>query len=140
MFSRILGFTALTLLTLGVGRDHALWDQAQAANAQSKVPYSETQRGMNEVAGKDFAKADAEMNSAYKKLIRSVNQAAQAKLRNSQRHWLKFRDAEAEFRSMTVIGGSAYPMVYAGNRATLTRARTRELNDAYSSFNTEGTM
>jgi uncharacterized protein YecT (DUF1311 family) len=128
----------VTLLAFGVSRDQSLL--GQSANAQNKVPYAETQRGMNEAAGIDFAKADAEMNRAYKKLIGSINPATQAKLRNAQRHWLKFRDAEAEFRSMTVIGGSAYPMVYAGNRATLTRARTRELTDAYSSFHTEGTM
>ena len=126
-FAALTALLTLAALTLGV-------------SAGQTVPAAQTQGGMNAAAGKDFAKADAEMNVAYKKLIASVDAKAQSKLRTSQRLWLKFRDAEAEFRSMKVKGGSVYPMVYDNNKAAITRARTRELNDAYKTFHTEGMM
>jgi len=111
-----------------------------AAGAQDKIPRAETQSGMNEAAGKDYAKADAEMTRAYKKLIAGLEVETQAKLRAAQRQWLKFRDAEAEFRSMKVRGGSIYPMVYARNLTALTQVRTKELTDAYKTFHTEGML
>ena len=102
--------------------------------------FAQTQAGMNEAAGKDFARADAEMNRAYKKLMAGLDTKTRAKLQASQRQWLKFRDAEAEFLSAKVEGGSVYPMVYASHKASLTRARTKALNDADKAFHTEGMM
>ncbi|MBC8103912.1 MAG: DUF1311 domain-containing protein [Cytophagales bacterium] len=127
-------------LALCLGFSFLPGGRTATAQESGKVPFAETQMGMNQAASRDFTRADAAMNRAYGKLMRSLNQKTQTKLRSSQRQWLKFRDAEAEFRSMTVDGGSAYPMVYAGSRARLTEARTKALDDAYKTFNTEGNM
>ncbi len=109
-----------------------------AACAQNKLPFSQTQAGMNETAGKNFARADAEMNQAYKKLIAALKPQSQARLRESQRQWLKFRDAETKFLSSAFEGGSAYPMVFSGHKAGLTRHRTKELTETYKNFSDAG--
>jgi uncharacterized protein YecT (DUF1311 family) len=126
------------LLTLGISVSGLL--SVRKAEAQTKIPYSQTQAGMNETAGKILAKADAEMNQAYKKLMADLDTKSQAKLRESQRQWIKFRDAEAEFLSLKFLGGSAYPMVYAGNKTSLTQQRTKELKDTYKNFHSAGMM
>jgi uncharacterized protein YecT (DUF1311 family) len=126
---------ALLPLALVIGLSSAI-----SVHAQSKIPYSQTQAGMNEAAGKDFAQADAEMNRAYKKLITALKPKQQKNLRESQRQWLKFRDAETKFRSSEFEGGSAYPMVYSGHMAGLTRHRTKELTETHKNFNDAGMM
>ena len=123
---------ALTLLASGLSRASAVYAQA--------VPRAETQAGMNAAAGKDFARADAEMNRAYKKLMAGLDARTRAKLQASQRQWFRFRDTEAASLSMKVEGGSVYPMVYASHRASLTRTRTKALNDADKTFHTEGML
>jgi len=42
---------------------------------------------------------DKELNVAYKKLIAKLPKSNQEKLRQSQKHWLNFRDAEIDFLS-----------------------------------------
>ena len=51
----------------------------------------------------------------------------EATLREAQRAWVAFRDANCRLESFEARGGSMQPMLDAGCRATLTRARTAEL-------------
>jgi uncharacterized protein YecT (DUF1311 family) len=61
------------------------------ANAQSQAE-------MNCQAAKDFEKADTELNRTYAALMAKVPDAeGKRKLKESQRAWLVFRDAEAAF-------------------------------------------
>ena len=70
------------------------------ANAQSQAE-------MNHQAAKDFEKADAELNSAYAALMAKLPDAeGKEKLKESQRAWIAFRDAEAAFAADQVCGGS----------------------------------
>ena len=70
------------------------------ANAQSQAE-------MNHQAAKDFHKADAELNSAYAALMAKLPDAeSKRKLKESQRAWIAFRDAEAAFAADQFRGGS----------------------------------
>jgi len=40
---------------------------------------------------------DKELNSRYKKLIKTLNSSEEAALRQSQRQWIRFRDAELQY-------------------------------------------
>ncbi|MEW6278267.1 MAG: lysozyme inhibitor LprI family protein [Candidatus Eremiobacterota bacterium] len=66
---------------------------------------AQSQQEMNREAAEDFRKADAELL------------------------WIQFRDAEAAARASEMEGGSAYPMLYEGTRARLTRDRTARLKE-----------
>ena len=106
----------------------------------SPVLHAQTQAEMNVKAGSEYKQADATMTTAYKKLMGKVGKKEQARLKKSQIAWLKFRDAEADFLSSKVVGGSIYPMIHATHLKQLTAQRTKQLNDAYTLFTTEGDM
>ncbi len=87
---------------------------------------------MNDCAHQEYVKADAEMNRVYKQLI-SVLAADQAKdqtkLREAQRAWVKYRDANCESESSLNEGRTIYPMVYDICLTSMTEERTKRLKD-----------
>lgn len=97
---------------------------------------AQSQREMNQAAGSKFATADAELNRVYKEILRLYKDkpAFIEKLRVAQRAWIKFRDAELEAlypvgpdESAQYLYGSVFPMCWAVNKESLTRARTSTL-------------
>ncbi len=75
------------------------------ANAQSQAK-------MNRQAAKDFQKVDAKLNSTYAALTAKLPDAeSKRKLKESQRTWIAFRDAEAAFAADQFRGGSAAPVL-----------------------------
>lgn len=105
---------------------------------QNQAVRGQTQQEMNRQAYREFEKADRELNRAYAKLQKGLKDAKmQAKLKAAQRAWIKFRDAESAFWASQMEGGSAYPTLYAGRQANLTKKRTKELNEAYQTIVSE---
>lgn len=98
----------------------------------------QSQGEMTRDAAKDFQKADAEMNAVYNRLARNTDAGGRDALREAQRAWLKFRDADARFRAHKGKGGSIYPMLVSRYLAELTRQRTEELKEAERVLKTEG--
>ena len=91
------------------------------ANAQSQAE-------MNHQAVKDFKKADAELNKTYEALLRKLPDAeGKEKLKQSQRAWLAFRDAEAAFASDQVRGGSMAPTIRYETMTEFTHQRIKQL-------------
>ena len=88
------------------------------------------QSTMNACADQSFKKADAELNTVYKKLQSRKNDDAEAAklLIAAERAWVAFRDAECEFDAADNLGGSIYPMIYSGCLERLTQARIDQLN------------
>lgn len=97
---------------------------------------------MNFCALQSFEKADAALNVAYKSALGDIPEMAteppfDAKswteaLRNSQRAWLAYRDAECkEHVPMHWTGGTGTNADVLGCMETLTEARTKELRDRY---------
>jgi len=90
---------------------------------------------MNACAGDAFHAADRELNQVYQAVLRKQSQDLEfvAKLRESQRAWIAFRDAElnAAFacadQDPRRCWGSMYPMCYLGYKTALTRQRTAQL-------------
>jgi len=69
--------------------------------------HAQTQAAMNAEAWADFKKVDAELNSAYAALMAKLPDAeGKEKLKQSQRAWIAFRDAEAVFAAG---GGTILP-------------------------------
>jgi uncharacterized protein YecT (DUF1311 family) len=60
--------------------------------------HAQTQAAMNAQVRAEFAKADAALNKTYDALLAKLPDAeGKEKLKQSQRAWLAFRDAEAAF-------------------------------------------
>jgi uncharacterized protein YecT (DUF1311 family) len=84
-------------------------------------------------AGADYNAADAELNRVYNQVLKTYSSDHEfiEKLRESQRAWIKFRDAQLEalYPKADKRGeyGSEYPTCAADALAELTVARTKQL-------------
>jgi len=115
----ILGLALLIVPLVALPTSHA--------NAQSQAE-------MNRQAAKDFEKVDAELNSAYAALMAKLPDAeSKQKLKESQRAWLAFRDAEAAFQADGERGGSMARLIYSTTASELTQAHIEALRKQLSS-------
>ena len=99
--------------------------------ALSAAPaFAQNQFEMNREAEASFTKADAELNRVYAKVIATLDDEGRAKLKAAQRAWVAFRDAQADFEmDSEARGGSMAPMIHAGVRASVTKARIAQLKE-----------
>ncbi len=89
---------------------------------------AQTQAEMNLHASRDFDQADGSLNVVYKQLIAKLDDEAQTKLKEAQRAWLEFRDAQARCESdLGARGGTMAPLIYHLTRTALTEARIKDL-------------
>ena len=92
--------------------------------------FAQSQQEMNREAEASFTKADAELNRVYAKVIATLDDESKPELKAAQRAWVAFRDAQATFQmNQEARGGSMAPMIYAGVRASLTKARIAQLKE-----------
>lgn len=102
---------------------------------------------MNFCADKEFAIADEALNAAYRKALKRVPAVAvdemtrfnatswEKALRNSQRAWVAFRDAECrDHVPMFWTGGTGTTVAVLGCMIEKTRARTKELQENYEAL------
>ena len=105
---------------------------AAAQSGQAPDPCSDAQTTveMRDCAGKEYKKADAELNSVYKQLMSKLMDAGhQTALKTAQQAWIKYRDANCEFEAYLNRGGTIYPVVYTGCLSAMTTNRTKELRE-----------
>lgn len=90
--------------------------------------HAQTQAAMNAQARADFARADADLNKTYEALLKRLPDAeSKTKLKESQRAWLVFRDAEAAFAGDQARGGSMAPTIRYATMTELTQQRIKQL-------------
>jgi uncharacterized protein YecT (DUF1311 family) len=128
----------LQLLLAGVALPIFLaFGSARADDAPADCGNAATQMDMNSCSDQDYQAADAELNAQYKKTraaMLEVDKGLDGSLRGAekallagQRAWIDYRDGECEAEGFQARGGSMEPMLVSGCKATLTRARTKEL-------------
>lgn len=90
--------------------------------------HAQTQASMNAQARTEFVQSDAELNKTYEALLTKLPDAAsKQKLKESQRAWLAFRDAEAAFAADQARGGSMAPTIRYETMTELTQQRIKQL-------------
>jgi len=127
----MIALVALALLAAGQPADALDCDDARS------------QAEMNACAARDFEAADAELNRVWRQAIgnaRDLDREPDANaderpsyentLRDAQRFWLAFRDAQCAWEGYEARGGSMETMIYETCRSTLTRQRTDQLRGA----------
>lgn len=103
---------------------------AQAQQKTDPCENAQTTVEMRDCAGKEYRRADAELNGVYQQLMSKLDDAGyKSALRISEQDWIKYRDANCEFESYLNKGGTIYPVVYEGCRTRMTVARTNELRE-----------
>ena len=109
-----------------------------ALTAAPRDVHAQTQAEMNEAAGKELTKADAQLNKLYKKVLdqRTDDPEFSEALKESQRAWLKFVDAQMkvlfhvkEGESPRQVYGSSYAAEYAASKTALIEARIEQLKE-----------
>lgn len=112
---------------LGVG----LLVSSSMVTADEGCDNASTQLALTECSAQAYQSADDELNEAYQALVSKLeaSPATLEKLREAQRAWISFRDAECALESSGVEGGSAQPMVRNGCLTTLTKQRTERLRE-----------
>ena len=86
-----------------------------------------TQTDMNLCEGDNFKQADIQLNAVYAKLMKKISAAGQIKLREAQKSWIAYRDAQCDFETLGTIDGSIHSMVAAQCLADLTEQQTKRL-------------
>jgi len=119
----------------------ALQGSLDARAREYDCPNAQAQMAMNMCSQIDFERADAELNRVYREEIADARQqdreidrsfdqrpTAEAVLREAQRAWVIFRDAQCTYEGYgEARGGSMEPMVFSDCRARLTRERVVQL-------------
>ena len=108
---------------------------AQGTKTPTPCADAQTQADMNICWGKEYKAADATLNQVYGQLIRKLDEADKAQLKQVESAWLKYRDANCEFVADQYKGGSIRPMIAAICLADVTNNRTAELKNQIKNRN-----
>lgn len=103
---------------------------AVPARAQRAFPAGckgETQLALNECAAARAAAAEAELAKLYRSMQRADSGVASRMLRESQRTWMRYRDAHCRWVAAGWEGGTIQPVYYSLCMERVTRARIRQL-------------
>lgn len=84
---------------------------------------------LSNCTGVELKAADSELNDIYGKLLKKLDPEGQDKLKASQRAWISFRDAYANFRADRMRGGNWQPIMGSMAVADLTRQRVMQLKE-----------
>jgi uncharacterized protein YecT (DUF1311 family) len=89
---------------------------------------AESQAAMDDCTADQYKKNDAALNDVYKQLVARQDDPDEKKdLVDSEKAWIKFRDADCTFMADDNKGGTIYPAVMNDCLSDLTQARTKEL-------------
>ena len=91
---------------------------------------AQSQGDMNHQSFVDFQKIDKELNDTYAKLLPKLGDNGKKKLKETELHWLAYRDSQARLEADAIAeGGSMAPLLYNEARARMTEVRIKELQD-----------
>lgn len=113
------------LITLGFGLMTSA-SFVQAADCDSMTD----QNAMNQCISNEYKNSDAELNKLYNEISHRLKDGADTlqALRNTQRAWISFRDAECDFTTINARGSSIHSMLITSCRNELTQARIKNFN------------
>lgn len=119
------------VLRLQDAEGHA-YSQSRVASAGASVETSTSLPRPGQAEAEEMARADAELNAAYKQAMAKMTAVARKVLREEELDWIKWRDAEAARLAMaSSAGGSSYRVDYLKAMTALIKRRTEELKGGF---------
>lgn len=106
---------------------------------QACVDKNSTTIGMMECLEKAFKEWDKELNKVYNALLKEVSATGKENLKNAQKQWLTYRDAE--FKAINAIydlEGTMWGLVAAEARNTVIKDRVLTLQNYSAGLHPEG--
>jgi uncharacterized protein YecT (DUF1311 family) len=98
-----------------------------AGQAASECANPVTTAAMRNCEASRYTIALQELSAAYQGLMKRLDRGQKEKLRITQRAWLRYRDANADFQASLIQGGTLAPLVKVSSLTEMTKARTQEL-------------
>ncbi len=114
-------------IAFGLGFGVFAQDVSPATPSERDCQQAATQSSMRSCENARYEVAQREMNTVYNSLLRQLDGAQKLKLRESQRAWLRFRDAAATFQASLVEGGTLAPLIKVASLTEMTNVRAAEL-------------
>jgi uncharacterized protein YecT (DUF1311 family) len=108
---------------------------AQQAHKKNPCDNAQTQAEMDECSAREYRAADQKLNKLYADLSSKLEPERLAKLKETQRAWIKFRDADCEFQAYLNKGGTIYPVVYNGCLTDNANNRIKQLEQMLNEEN-----
>jgi len=82
---------------------------------------------MRQCNAKEFRIYDQALNESYRQLMHRLDPTERRNLREAQRAWIRYRDAECRFEGFEMRGGTGEALLVGGCLAEMTRRRAGEL-------------
>lgn len=89
---------------------------------------------MKSDASRAYGVSDKAMNAAYTQLMGVLNEEGKKRLKEAQRAWIAYRDAQAGFDSHHLAGGTMEGLERTGALNLLTQERTKRLREDFARF------
>ncbi len=110
-------------LTLALASSLIMTASAYALDCQTPV----TTVDMSQCAAIDYQKADEELNAVYQQLRSMLDEQGRLLLRDAQRAWIPYRDAECARMADTFRGGTMAGLAHLSCMSEMTSRRSTEL-------------
>ncbi|MDR0277211.1 MAG: lysozyme inhibitor LprI family protein [Paucimonas sp.] len=104
---------------------------AQADSYSQCMQAANTTVAMRDCSGAELKRQDTRLNQAYKSTMNSLEQPQQDKLREAQRAWVKYRDANCGMY-YGLTGGTIDQLNGSGCQVDMTKQRADELEKLQS--------
>jgi len=119
-------------ILMAVISSQALADSTQIdSDLEQCIEADSTTAGMVNCSYKAYSLWDKELNANYKHLIDVLPPSKKQQLRNSQKQWLVFRDAE--FKTIdsvySILDGTMYIPMRVSDRTQIVKARALQLSE-----------
>lgn len=82
-----------------------------AADNTTDCSDADNQIEMNDCAAKAYQIADQQLNMAYKQAQKHFDKGGQEKLKEAQKQWISYRDAQCAVEAYDSEGGSIQPVI-----------------------------
>ena len=99
----------------------------QAGQSSSECENPVTTAAMRTCEAARYATAQRELEIAYRGLMDHLDSGQKERLRVTQKAWLRFRDANANFQAGLAQDGTLAPLLRIGSLTEMTKARALEL-------------
>jgi uncharacterized protein YecT (DUF1311 family) len=125
----VLSCLFLVLASAALGQEQAEDPIDQAFSKCMDKPEAQSTQGMVECIGAAYESWDKALNQAYAKLTETLDPATVEFLKESQKKWIAYRDAESEFLTSFEVthGGTMMRLVTNEAIVDLVKSRVREL-------------
>lgn len=125
----------------------AMWLFPLPANAQSRCDDEYDTAAIVSCLQSEFEAEDRRLNDRYRRVVAMMRASdasaatpaiGEQRLREAQRAWIRFRDAECTLTGHAMVGGSQEAILEAGCRTARTRERIGQLDNLLALFEVHG--